>query len=147
MKKILPPIAFLIAVLMMLVLHACWPIATVIVPPYHLFGIVLIAVGVGLSISGSRQFARVGANIKTFDAPTKLVTDGLFRYSRNPMYLGFVLALIGVSLTLNSVSTLPIPLLFFLLSDRWYIRFEEQRMIEHFGADYVAYRQRTRRWL
>lgn len=96
---------------------------------------------------GARQFERARTNIKTFDRPDKLVTWGVFRWTRNPMYLGFAGALFGLWLALGSASPALIMLAFWVTCDRWYIRFEERVMRQRFGADYLAYCERTRRWL
>jgi len=76
-----------------------------------------------------------------------LVSDGLFRWSRNPMYLGFVLLLLGIAILLGTATPFAGPLIFAIVADRWYIGFEERAMRQKFGADYEAYRRRTRRWI
>ena len=68
-----------------------------------------------------------GTNIKTFDEPGVFVKCGLFKYARNPMYIGFVMALFGIALLYQgSVSSFVIAFLFFIISDQWYVRFEER---------------------
>ncbi|MFZ1105652.1 MAG: isoprenylcysteine carboxylmethyltransferase family protein [Hyphomicrobiaceae bacterium] len=81
------------------------------------------------------------------DPTYMLVTDGLFRWSRNPMYLGFVLRLLGTAILLGTTTPFIAPALFALIADRWYIAFEERAMGEKFGVDDAAYMGRTRRWL
>lgn len=115
--------------------------------PYNYGGIALVLFGFGIAGRGSRHFARVKTNINTFKNPDFLVTDGLFRYSRNPMYLGFLLLLLGAAIAFNTVYGLALPLAFFLAAQFWYIPFEEKRMKQTFGAGFDAYRQRTRRWI
>ncbi len=147
MRQILPPTLFLICVVVALLLHFLLPIAVIIPQPFNLIGIVPLALGLWLSIAGSNHFSRVGTNINTFDEPGTLVTDGLYRYSRNPMYLGFALALAGVWLLLGTLSPLLIVLAFVVITDRWYIAFEEAAMTRKFGEAYERYRQQTRRWI
>jgi protein-S-isoprenylcysteine O-methyltransferase Ste14 len=79
--------------------------------------------------------------------PAKLVTDGWFKYSRNPMYLSFILMLIGACLTLGSVSPLFGPAAYFFLTEHCYITAEEKRLMATFGKQYESYQMRTRRWL
>jgi protein-S-isoprenylcysteine O-methyltransferase Ste14 len=147
MRRLLPPTLFLLSLCAMAELHLAWP-ATVLVPsPWRWLGVVPVVVGLALAIAGSRHFARVGTNIKTFDAPNVLVTDGLFRHTRNPMYLGFVIALVGASLLFGSASPALVVAAFAIITDRWYIRFEERAMARTFGAAYAAYRRTTRRWI
>ena len=77
----------------------------------------------------------------------QLVTDGIYRFSRNPMYLALLLFVLAWSLLLaNALALLGVPLCFFYL-DRLPIRHEEQHLQRKFGASYRAYQQRTRRWI
>ena len=78
---------------------------------------------------------------------TRLVDWGAFRFSRNPMYLGFVLVLGGVALLLGSVAPLLIPPLFAWIIQSQFIVREEAWMDGQFGEVYQAYKNRTRRWL
>ena len=90
----------------------------------------------------------MGTNVMTFEQPDVLVTQGVYRYSRNPMYLGFVVALLGSSLLMGaSISSFLLVALFFIITDRWYIRFEELEMTKKFGAEYQAYSNNVRRWI
>ena len=79
--------------------------------------------------------------------PQVLVEDGLYAFSRNPIYLGFALALLGWAVVLGPLVNLALVALFVLIADRWYIASEERMAEEVFGAAYDAYRRRTRRWL
>jgi protein-S-isoprenylcysteine O-methyltransferase Ste14 len=75
------------------------------------------------------------------------VLDGPFRFSRNPMYLGMVTLLIGVAIGLGSATPwLVIPAFFFLISKR-FIAAEERKMEVEFGAEYLSYRSKVRRWI
>lgn len=115
--------------------------------PWRWLGAPVVAAGLSVTVAGSRRFAAIGTNIKTFDDPDVLVADGIFAISRNPMYLGFTAALLGVAMMLDSTLAWAAPLLFYLAADRWYIPFEEERMGEQFGAAYEAYQTRVSRWI
>jgi len=147
MRKLLPPTLMLLCLIGMLALHWLWPIAQLWSLPYNLIGLIPLGLGLALSAMAERQFKSAGANVNTFDTPTRLVTEGLFKYSRNPMYLGLALILVGVWILLGSVSPLVGIVGFILVTDQWYIAYEEQRLTETFGQDYEAYQRRTRRWL
>ena len=123
------------------------PGPTLLAFPTTLVGAAVAALGLILTLSGARLFARVGTNIRTFNEPGVLVTDGPFRWSRNPIYLGFVVLLLGTAILLGTTTPFMAPVLFALIADRWYIAFEERAMGEKFGVDYVAYMRSTRRWL
>jgi protein-S-isoprenylcysteine O-methyltransferase Ste14 len=147
-QKLLPPRLFQIGLVLMVILD-------VVLGPRPIFangfmfwiGIALALVGIGLTIGGATQFSRRKTNINTFLKPDHLVTDGLFTYSRNPMYLGFTCVLAGTALLLDSLPGLLIAAGFIVITDFWYVRFEEGMMSETFGESYAAYRKNTRRWL
>lgn len=147
MKKIIPPILFALSICVMVVLWFIAPIKDLLHYPYNLIGVLFIVVGVGIAKRGSDAFERVGTNIETFQKPDIIVTDGLFSISRNPMYLGFVVALLGVAITLGNLSSFFVALAFIVITDRWYIPFEEAAMEKEFGEQYIQYKTVTRRWL
>ena len=115
--------------------------------PWNLSGIALIVVGMVLASGGSQQFARVGTEISPLGTPSQLVTDGVFRWSRNPMYLGMVVLLLGVAIGLGNIWSFAFPPLLGLLLDRRVVRMEEAKMAGLFGEDYERYRGRVRRWI
>ncbi|RED48142.1 methyltransferase family protein [Aestuariispira insulae] len=147
MKRLLPPYLFFLSVLAMLAVHRYLPLWHGEFSPWNHLGWLAILGGLGLAIIGKRLFANRQTNIKTFNDPQTLVTEGPFRLSRNPMYLGFLLALIGIAIVLQGLSPFLVVLAFFLITDFWYIRFEEARMRAIFGDDYENYCLRTRRWI
>ncbi len=63
------------------------------------------------------------------------------------MYLGFVIALLGLSMLLGALSPIFVVAAFFVITERWYIRFEEQAMLRVFGDSYSLYKSKTRRWM
>lgn len=109
-------------------------------------GLAAILIGLGIAWWHARLFRRRGTNLRTFDEPQQLVTEGLFRHSRNPMYLGFALATGGLALLLGATAPALVAAAFVLVLDRWYVRFEEQAMLRQFGQAYRDYCRRTRRW-
>jgi protein-S-isoprenylcysteine O-methyltransferase Ste14 len=144
---LLPPRLVLILLVAMGALHLLLPGPTLLLFPYTLVGAAVAALGLVVTLSGARLFARVRTNLRTRNEPGVLVTDGLFRWSRNPMYLGFVLLLLGTAILLGTTTPFIAPALFAIIADRWYIVFEERAMQTKFGAQYEAYMDRTRRWL
>lgn len=145
-RKLLPPTLFIICAVLSIILSFITPIQ-IINYPYDLIGTIFLFIGLMISRSGSNQFQKAKTNINTFDEPDKLIKEGLFNYSRNPMYLGFVIALSGISIILGTISAFIILIIFILITDQWYIKFEEKMMIKKFGDKYVAYMKTTRRWI
>jgi protein-S-isoprenylcysteine O-methyltransferase Ste14 len=103
-------------------------------------GLVLI----GLAITEMR---RQKTTILPHETPSHLVQSGIFKRSRNPIYLGDVMILAGLILYFDAVLALPlIPALTWILEKRFIIG-EEDRMRRSFRADWARYEQKTRRWL
>ncbi len=148
MKKILPPFLFVLFVFAM-GLTCWWTGSNHQLPyPYYLLGVPIVIAGLVLAKSGKKLFTERSVNVMTFDDPTGLVTDGVFKYTRNPMYLGFVIAMLGFAVIMGaSLSSLLLTLVFFVITDRWYVVFEEKKMRAKFGEDYEAYCQNVRRWI
>ena len=106
----------------------------------------LVAAGV-LTVGAVVEFARARTTIIPREAPSALITSGIFRLSRNPIYLADLLILAGASLLLGSVPGLClVPALWWVLRTR-FILGEEARLSGVFGKEYEAYRSRTRRWI
>ena len=131
----------------MVALHLLLPLATVIPFAWNLLGAIPLAVGLGINVIADGLFRRVHTTVKPFEESAMLVTDGPFRISRNPMYLGFALTLAGVAMVLGSLTPFIVLPVFVILIDRLFIVREEQMLAQRFGAAYLAYTQRTRRWI
>ncbi|ALK08881.1 methyltransferase family protein [Blastochloris viridis] len=145
--KILPPVLVAASVAAMVALHLVAPGPAVVAGAARWLGVAAMAGGFGLALAVSRLFARRAANINTFKAPTALVTDGPFRVSRNPIYLGFSVFLLGLAVALGGALPFAVVMAFVVVADRWYIPFEEAAMRRAFGAAYADYARRVRRWL
>ena len=145
--KILPPVYLAISVAVMLALHWVLPIRTLVEEPYNRIGIALLALGITVTIASAGLFKTRGTPVKPFELSTVLVTDGFYKISRNPMYLGMVIALIGMAVRLGSLSAfIPIPV-FIIWIRRHYIEREEVFLEGIFGQQYRDYKARVRRWL
>lgn len=147
MTRLIPPI------LAALLLLALWALGTLVAPGQtirsgaQLPWDVPLILGLALLIWARLHFSRHRAEIHTFKAPQDLVTDGPFRFSRNPMYLAFTLLVLAGALGVNSWWALIAPLLFWLAAALWYIPHEERVLKALFGADYDTYAKRVRRWI
>ena len=147
MSRPLPPVYFLLSIVAMILLHLALPVRRLIPMWWNLSGIVPLVAGIAIAVVANRLFARRGTAIHPFAEATTLVTDGPFRYSRNPMYLGMVMVLAGIALLEGSLTPwLVIPPFAWILS-RQFIRVEQRALEQRFGADYIAYKKRVRRWL
>ncbi len=147
MNKIMPPTVLLVSVIAMVALNLLLSVMTIIPPYWNLLGIIPLAAGMILDLVASRAFRRVNTTVRPFTESSVLVTDGLFRVTRNPMYLGFVLIVTGLAVLIRSLTPWVVVLGFVILLDREYIVVEERMLGEKFGTRWIDYKQRTRRWL
>lgn len=147
MQRLLPPALVLLSIVFATALSSVLPGAGPGSLAWRLPGAFLLVIGAALSARGSALFAQVGTNVHTFGEPGKLVATGLFGFSRNPMYLGFLILLTGVAVLLGTLTAWVAPLAFFAAASFWYIPFEEQRMRDTFGTDYERYQQTVNRWI
>ena len=146
-KKIMPPTWLLVAMIAMLALHFLLPLAWIIPPFWNLTGLILIASGLMLNLSADKAFHTAHTTVKPFEESSSLVTNGVFRISRNPMYLGFVLILTGVAILLRTLSPYLMIIAFVIILDKTYVRVEERMLTEKFGSSWKRYQSVTRRWL
>jgi protein-S-isoprenylcysteine O-methyltransferase Ste14 len=131
----------------MLALHVAVPIVSLIHPPYSYLGVIPILFGLVISGTSARAFREAGTPVIPFEKSTALVTDGWYRYTRNPMYLGLVVTLVGVWVALGTLSPLLPMIVFVWIIEMQFIRGEEQFLDEIFGEQYRSYKLRVRRWL
>jgi len=146
-NKILPPTYFLICLVMTFILNFLLPGLKIIPVPYNFFGIPLIFLGITIAIWADHLFKRKKTTVKPFEKSSVLVTEGPFRFSRHPMYLGFVLILLGLALGLGNVIVFLSPIAIFIVFELLFIPYEEESLEKTFGKDYLEYKKRVRRWL
>lgn len=146
-KKIMPTTWLLVAILLVLALHFVIPGPKVIPAGWNLLGILPVVIGVTLNMVADKDFHRANTTVKPFQVSSALLTGGVFRLSRNPMYLGFVLILFGLAFLLRTVSPYLVVVVFAIFIDRVFIQGEEEMLSRDFGVDWEAYCKKTRRWL
>lgn len=103
-------------------------------------GLAFIAGALGL-------FRKAHTRPEPWQASTALVITGVYRFTRNPMYLGMTLVCFGVAILFSSLAATLSMLVAVLIIDRAVISREEAYLARRFGRDYLAYRSRVRRWL
>lgn len=147
MRKPLPPRYFLSAILMAVLLHILVPVHQLLAFPWRLVGIAPLVLGIGLNLSADGALKKHKTTVKPFEESSVLVTEGVFGLSRNPMYLGMILILLGIALLLGSATPLAIVVLLAVVLDHVFIRPEERKLEQSFGDEFRQYRNRVRRWL
>lgn len=116
-------------------------------PAAPLPGWILVAAGLALMATAAVTMLRAGATVDPTRQPTALVTHGIFRLSRNPIYLGDVLIVAGLCLVWQPLAALVLVPSFVLVIDRRFIRQEEAWLRSRDRAAFDAWAARTRRWL
>jgi protein-S-isoprenylcysteine O-methyltransferase Ste14 len=121
-----------------------WPF-----PFRDLIAALLALAGMAVAILGVLSFRRAGTTVNPTrpQSTSSLVSTGIYRYSRNPMYLGFLLALLGWATHLASLPALVIVTAFVAYMDRFQIGPEERALCAMFGDEFIAYTRKVRRWI
>ena len=111
-------------------------------------GVALLVLGVATGSWAFLLFRRERTEIDPTSATNRtLVIRGPFRFTRNPMYLGLVVATFGVAFWVGSLPMFAVPFLVFATVNRAHIPFEERKMRQQFGAAFDRYTRRVRRWI
>ena len=144
--KILPPNYFYGCIFLCLPFYFVLTSLKIINYPYNLIGILLIMAGIYLILKPYFDLKKHGTK-EDFSKPTFMVKDGIFRYSRNPMYLGKVIFLAGIALTTGNMMSFTAPVLFFIIMELMFIPYEERELDQLFGQEYRQYKKSVRRWI
>lgn len=142
----LPSALGLLMMLTLFSLHFIKPLGMLFPYPWNFLGLLPITLGALLNFIAERELQRAGADMDPFEPSAVLVERGVYRLSRNPMYLGFVLIAAGLAVWIGSISPwLALPFFMFALY-RLFIRHEERLLLQRHGTEYEAYCQRVNRW-
>jgi protein-S-isoprenylcysteine O-methyltransferase Ste14 len=128
MYKYVPGSTLGASIITAIVLHYLFPIATIIPFPYNLLGLVIVGLGVYLAFQSVRLLISHNTTFEAGGNPSSLVTRRPYSYSRNPIYLGFLLIALGTATSLSSLSAFIAPIIFFLVVNTIIIPFEENRL-------------------
>jgi protein-S-isoprenylcysteine O-methyltransferase Ste14 len=145
--QLISPVLAVICLAGMCILDRFYPILPILRFPLNLAGLFIGGIGLAVCWVAHRQFKRVGTTLYPFDEPGQLVTDGLFLYTRNPMYLGLTVFLAGVWILLGTLTPLGLVIAFQQIADRWYVAHEERNLMTIFGKVYANYQAKTPRWI
>ena len=147
--RIPPPLVMLLAAALMWALHRWLPLGQLLATPWNYFAVLPAAIGRVITVAAGTRFRQARTTFDPFEPrkTTCLVTGGVFRVSRNPMYLGLLLLLVGWALWLGTVSPWFVPPLFVIVMTVTQIVPEERALEENFGETYLAYRHSVRRWI
>lgn len=115
---------------------------------YHFLGFLVFTTGSAIVLICVASFAILGkGTLSPADPTKKLVVSGLYRFSRNPMYVGVTMMLMGESIFFQSYTVGAYTLLIFVSFNIFIAFFEEPRLQDDFGNEYKEYTKKVRRWL
>ncbi|RXZ64406.1 methyltransferase family protein [Pelagerythrobacter rhizovicinus] len=147
MNRLIPPVLFLMLLIPLALLWAYHPEDLAMRYDRQMPWDIPLILGAAILIWARVHFRSRQAEIHTFKTPRHLVTDGPFRFSRNPMYLGFLLLLVAAAFFVNVWCAVLAPAIFLAAAAFWYIPHEEAALRATLGEDYEAYSRRVRRWI
>ena len=147
MIKIPPPL--IVLVLIVSIYFSSKKIDPINIPLQLDISIFILSAGILIFINPVLQFikSKTTVNPIQFEEVNKLVTSGIFKYSRNPMYLGMLMIVLSTSIFYLNIYSILTPLLFILWINKFQIKREEEFLIEKFGDEYLSYKKKTRRWI
>jgi protein-S-isoprenylcysteine O-methyltransferase Ste14 len=144
---IAPPLLFVIPIVASLVFEWLFPTSFAHGSVRWVAGALFFAAGIALNVSGFMTQKRAGTDPIPFHPSTCIVTHRLYRFTRNPMYIGFASLTLGLAILVDSawmLLALPIGL---ILIDRIVVTREERYLERKFGEEYLNYKRRVRRWI
>ena len=150
LKLKIPPVAQgIIALILIWLSNRFWPLYRIEINFKNAVSLGIIWLGIVVGGLGVSAFIRMRTTVdpRYPDKASRLVVIGIYKYSRNPMYLAILLVLIGVAVYLGALSSLLVIFLFIGYINRYQIVPEEQLLLEKFGDGYRQYAQRVRRWI
>jgi protein-S-isoprenylcysteine O-methyltransferase Ste14 len=146
-RKIVPPMYLFATLVLMWLLQRFLPIYQYVQAPLAYAGITVLLLGIIMTAICAGVFLKVDTGLEPFDEAKVLVTSGFFRFTRNPMYIGMFMMLLGVAFLFGKVSALfPIPV-FFLIIRNQFVLGEERFCEAAFGQQYLDYKSKVRRWI
>lgn len=107
----------------------------------------LIGAGIVLAVLAIAEFRRFKTTVMPHQTPTSMVQTGIFKRSRNPIYLGDVLILAGLILRFDAVLSVVLIPAFVWVLERRFILPEEDRLRRNFRTDFARYERQTCRWI
>ena len=147
MLKIPPPL--LVLILVIFNYFSSKKIDLILLPYQKLISFILLFIGVLILINPILKFIKSKTTIDPikFKKVNKLIITGIYKYSRNPMYLGLLTIVISTTILYLNIFSITTPILFVCWINRFQIKREEIFLKEKFGKEYLLYMTKTRRWI
>lgn len=145
--KFYPPLLVLIGLIGQIILAFRGPLQPLIAPQLQYLGVALMFAAFITMMFVARKFSRRQTTILPDGEPSELLEDGLFAYSRNPIYVAMTVLLLGSGLAVGQIwSLIVVPIFVVLVQQMWIVK-EEENLEDAFGQIYRNYKGKVRRWL
>ena len=149
MKTIKIPPQILVIILTSLVYFSSTKLELIYLPYRQIVSVIILIIGLIVIVSPVVDFikSKTTVNPVKFKNVNRLVTTGIYRYSRNPMYLGMILIIISTTVYYLNFLSVFSPLIFYIWINKFQINREEIFLEDKFGSEYLKYKSKTRRWI
>ena len=145
--RIPPPVIYAGALALGFVHNRVWPMAPLSGSSKYVIGCVLILVSASIMLPVLKRFRRAGTSFDVQKPASALITEGPYRFSRNPSYLSLTLLYLGIGILLNNGWVLIFVAPVLLVMGLWVVRREERHLEAEFGEEFLRYKAAVRRWL
>ena len=142
-----PPIVALLFIVIAYVLGRFVPLPFISSMIWRNFGLLLTFIGFLLGIGAFIEFRRARTTLDPHGSAKQIVTSGIYRFTRNPIYLGFLLMVIGLPLNSGLIWGIVMAPLYMIVMTRLVIEREEAYLEKKFKDQYTSYKSRVKRWL
>jgi len=145
--RVHPPVLMAIHLAVAILLGWLVPLSLPVPAFVYVAGMIVVILGLGAAFGGLRQLIQAHTSPDPHAPTTSVVTTGIYRFTRNPIYVGYLCVLIGIPLIFGNYWGLVLSPLQVILFNRLIIQHEEAYLSGKFGTEYVDYAQKVRRWL
>ncbi|PIN88457.1 hypothetical protein COU61_04830 [Candidatus Pacearchaeota archaeon CG10_big_fil_rev_8_21_14_0_10_35_13] len=145
--KLNPPDYFMTLLIISIITNYALPTIKIVYYPYNLIGIILITLGIYLNLDPHFKYKKLKNPIEPTEKPRTLITNGAFRISRNPMYLGMISILLGTAIIYGNLISFAFPIILYIMIRTITIPVEEGILTKEFGKKYEEYKKKVRRWI
>jgi protein-S-isoprenylcysteine O-methyltransferase Ste14 len=145
-KLIIPPVFLMISLILIVITYFVLPDLNLIPFPLNLIGIPICFSGFVI-MGKSRDLFKKYQTTLYIEKSSSMIQEGVFSKTRNPMYIGMFLLLLGIGVCFRNMFSILIPVLFMILIHFVFVLKEEKLMFDVFGQIYLDYKTRVKRWV
>lgn len=142
----IPPTYIAFSIILIFICFILLPEYNFIILPYNLTGLLIIYFGIVI-MGKSRELFQKNNTTLDIKSSRYLIQEGIFSKTRNPMYLGMFLLLLGLAVCFMNIFSIIVPFLFIIAMNYIFVKKEEKLLFEAFGLIYIDYQKKVRKWI